>query len=539
MKLGGDVTTLDHLQEIAAALLLGFALIALARAYARAWRTWRERTTGERFIAWTSLGAGAFFRFFLIPMWIATVFIGYRLTQQAADLVPASHYGLGASALYHAIFAFLPVDHDVLMRTNSLLGVMTMPLAGAFAARLWPERGAGPAFVALLAFTPLFLRNDNSDANNVPCLLWIFGSLVLYEEYLEKRALAALAGALSLAFMALVSRPEMPIVLPVLFTLLTFALRPARSPLRDWRLYALGAFGCLLATPHFIHVLTAQAQLYPNVAANALARIPEVLLEENTVLWPILFPQGIVVLAAAALVLPPYTDYRRRLLVAIAAVALLAVYAIDTCRANMARVHVPSAVFTCLLAAAGLARVWQLARHFLLRVVVIGALAASAIPSARMHWAATNEQAEEDFLKEALPALPKSERFVFIRLGFADLDQNPETNSFTHQHFPDYLLAPPRGRATLLTAGEFLRAPSFERPVYFHMGMRCYAHFRMPGVPPPHGEDKRRTCVEMEKRFTLEAVKERVVPNRGDVWIEYYPDAPNLKLGLYRVLPKS
>ena len=60
----------------------------------------------------------------------------------------------------------------------------------------------------------------------------------------------------------------------------------------------------------------------------------------------------------------------------------------------------------------------------------------------------------------------------------------------------------------------------------------------MPGTPPPKGEDRRAACLEMERRFDLEPVRERVVENRGDVWIEYYGDAPTLRLGLYRVLPK-
>jgi hypothetical protein len=42
----------------------------------------------------------------------------------------------------------------------------------------------------------------------------------------------------------------------------------------------------------------------------------------------------------------------------------------------------------------------------------------------------------------------------------------------------------------------------------------------------------------MHDRFVLEPVLERVVPNRGDVWLEYYGDAPALRLSLYRVRPR-
>ena len=535
----GAVTGLDILQEVAAALLLGFAFVALGRAYLRAWRVWREGSGGERGALLGALAAGALLRWAVAPLWIATVFIGYRLTQQAADLVPASHYGLGASALYHAVFAVLPVDHVVLMWTNSVLGVLLLPAAWAFAARYLGDRVAASAFALLLAFIPLFVRNDNSDANNVPCLLWLFAGLVLWEEYFATGARAALAGAVALFTTALVSRPEMPIVVPFVVGLVSLTQPRAHRWWREPWLYAALLVAAVLVVPHALHVLGAQERLYPDVASNALERLGAVLFEENTLLWPSLFPPAVVAFAGAALFFPPLLDWRQRLALLVGSLGTLAIYSIDTCRANMARVHVPAAVLLTLLAAVGVSRVWRRWPQVWVRALVVVALAVSAVPSVLGHWQPTNEQAEEDFLRgEALPALP-AERFILLRAGFDDLEHDPAQGAQTHHHFPDYLVLPPARPGALVTLRDFLAHPRWELPIYFYGGMRCYARFRAPEEPPPRGEDRRASCREVEARFALEPVRERVVVNRGDVWIEYYGDAPTLRLGLYRVRPRQ
>jgi hypothetical protein len=42
----------------------------------------------------------------------------------------------------------------------------------------------------------------------------------------------------------------------------------------------------------------------------------------------------------------------------------------------------------------------------------------------------------------------------------------------------------------------------------------------------------------MRRDFLLEPVIEEEVPNRGDVWLDYYGDSPTLRLGLYRIRPR-
>src|SRR5438132_336173 len=76
---------------------------------------WRSRDDGARRLLLAAVLAAAAARWLLAPLWIATVYIGYHLTQQAIDLRPIPHYGAGGPALYHALFALLPRSHRTLM----------------------------------------------------------------------------------------------------------------------------------------------------------------------------------------------------------------------------------------------------------------------------------------------------------------------------------------------------------------------------------------------------------------------------------------
>src|SRR5207244_1631434 len=82
---------------------------ALAGAYLRAWETFRGTAEGRALAV--AIALAAVVRWLIAPLWIVTMFIGYRLTEQSIDLVPSSHYGVGSQALYHALFAVLPEDH--------------------------------------------------------------------------------------------------------------------------------------------------------------------------------------------------------------------------------------------------------------------------------------------------------------------------------------------------------------------------------------------------------------------------------------------
>ena len=247
---------LSNLQSIVALVLLGLSLLCIPRAFVRARQIWwgDDSPAGFGRLLGGAVGIAAVVRWLIAPRWIVTMFIGYLLTEQAIELSTVSHYGIASQALYHALFSILPRDHRYLLWTNSVLGVLTLPLLASVAARLFANRRVGIAFALVVALTPLFIKNDNSDANNVPCLLWLFGGLLLWEEFLDTGAREALLCAAALLSLAGVSRPEMPILVPLFVLALTVCLWPRRARLADPVLWIAIVLAGLLCIPHAIHV---------------------------------------------------------------------------------------------------------------------------------------------------------------------------------------------------------------------------------------------------------------------------------------------
>ena len=540
-----DGELLTNAQCAVALVLLGLALASLPLAVRAALRTFPAGDPARRLVIAATVG-GAAVRWLVAPLWMVTMYIGYLLTEQSIALSPQSHYGIASQALYHAVFGVLPHDHRVLMWTNSVCGVAAIPLWAAVGARLLGDRRIGAAFGLLLAFTPLFIKNDNSDANQVPALLWIAGGLLLWLDYLESGARESLLPSLALLALAAIGRPEMPVLVPLL--VVTVALgSPAPSRLCDPALWAAAAAGALLAVPHLLHVVHAAQSLsdresLPAMTGGHYAALIPLLWTRNTVLTADLYPIALLPLAAASLYAETPQRLRAVLLVAVTAIVAVALYSFDLCRANMARVHVQGAILVTLLAAAGTVRVWDALGRAPsprgARVTLLAALVASTIPTAFALWAPTNEQQEERTIRRAVAALgQQSNGREYTLVRFARVDRNRESpgSDFTHHHFPDYLVRPPAGQAILASITDWIAEPDLSKPAFFYLGMRCYAEFRTDGTPPPHGETLQPACARLRERFRLEPLFEEEVINRGDVWLEYYGDSPRLRLGLYRI----
>ncbi|APR85656.1 Hypothetical protein A7982_11005 [Minicystis rosea] len=534
--------TLSNLRALVALVLLALSIPCTLAAYARAVRLFRgEADVASRRLLVASLGVAALVRWVIAPKQIVTMYIGYLLTQQAIELSAASHYGMGSLALYHALFGVLPQDHKTLLWINAVVGVLAIPLLATFAARYLRAPRIGAVFAALVATVPLFIKNDASDANHVPCLFWLFGGLVLWEEFLDTGARSALLRAAPLLALAASARPEMPLLLPVLLALFTVGLAPPRARFRDPVLYAVAAVAALVVLPHALHVLGAASALEDRDslpgANGGLSRMLRSVVAEDTILTPSLYPAALVLLAIVGLgesLVLKRSELRARAALVLAAVIAVATYGLDLCRANMARVHVPGALLVTMLAAAGVAAIWERWPRHWARALLVLAVAGSAVPTAVKLWAATNEQAEEDFLREALARLP-AEPYTLVRMDRADRNQASPGSDFTHHHFPDYLVRPPMGAGRVSSIRDWIDEPDFERPSFFYWGMRCHAEFREAGRPPPHGDAVQPACARLRERFELIPVLEKTVPNRGDVWLEYYGDAQMLRLGLYRI----
>jgi hypothetical protein len=277
-----------------------------------------------------------------------------------------------------------------------------------------------------------------------------------------------------------------------------------------------------------------------------LSTLPGKLVEMNAILEPRIYPRALAIVAVLALLVAPAHQRRARFSIALLAAVSFAVYVVDVDWANVARVHVPGALWTTLLACAAMIdlvdasrRRWpsQRAAPWLAGATLGIACAATAAPTARTLFAPTNEKTEDDFIRAAAAALPAAE-IVLLRVDRDDRDRSSPMSDFTHHYFPDYLFTPPARAGRVLSLSAFRERPRFDAPVYFFSGMRCFAQFRSRNQPPPHGDNLQPACAEMARAFRLEEILGWDVPNRGDVWLDYYGDAPTLHLALYRVWPK-
>jgi hypothetical protein len=210
--------------------------------------------------------------------------------------------------------------------------------------------------------------------------------------------------------------------------------------------------------------------------------------------------------------------------------AMIAV-APDLDHSNVARVHAPAALVAAMLAAAGIARLAALRRGAWLGGAAAAALLASAIPTAAVHFARTNEAMEETFLRHAAARLSSEQGYDLVFIQNDDRRRDGADARYTHDHVPLYLFpgARPRG------IDDYLARPDPDRPAYALFGMRCFARFRPWGTAAPAGENLQPACARLRAGARLAPVLEHAAVNEGDRAIAYYGDAPVLPIGLYRV----
>lgn len=529
---------LEAAQLGVAALLLVAAFVCLPVALAGAWAEFRDDRPAARGLL-GALVLGGLIRFVLAPHRLAMVFIGYRVTRDALELLPIAQYGAGAGAFYHAWFAVLPHDHASIMWVNAVCGWLALPLVATFAARVAGDRRVGAVAAVLAAATPMFVRNDTSEANLVPCLLWLFGGLTLFQSTLATGRRTPLLAAVPLLALAIVSRPELLVIAPALVVCLALVRPAVRPPWRDGACWAAAAVTALLVLPHALHVVRAFQSMrglgnLPGVATSPVVQLVLSVVDRNALLSPTLFPVAFLGLALCALVLGVRGGARRPALVLLAmALAAFLPYFLDADEGNIARVHAPAGLFVALLASVGLVALWDRVTNRIVRGALVVVVVSSLLPSAVRLWAPTNEQAEEELIRDAHAALPQ--RFVLVRMQWPDKDRG--RGGHTQVHFPDYLFRSGGKHGQLLAVSEWLEQPETSEAAYFFFGFRCYAAFRAESIPAPSGEDLHPLCARMRDEFTLTPVIEQTAQNHGDVWLRYYGDAPTLKVGLYKIGP--
>lgn len=475
----------------------------------------------------------------LAPLRLVVLYIGYQLTAQELTLQPLPRYGAAVAVFHHALLRAFAPDHLTILRAHAVVGVLMVPLVAALVQAYARRPGAAVAAALLWALVPAFIAHDNSEANTVPLLLWMVAGLLLWLDALETGSSLSLVSGAALLALAVVGRPEFPLLVPA--AVLALALGRRRGSRVPWAaILPLAVATALLAVPHLVHVGESAALL----AARDSLPMGSSQLGANRVgvLDRSLYPLALVPFAVASILLPG----ARRAAAFLLAVATLGIVLtwVDIDPANILRVQVPGALFYALAVALGMFSAFQLARRRLARprarALVIGGaaliLALSVIPCLPAAFARTNEDEEETFLREALRALPAGD-VQLVRLGYGDV-QSTLSGSPVHLYFPDYLFAPRGSGRSVRGIAEWERDPA--RPAaYLYLGTRCYTpehpYFRgeAPDVVP-----MRDACREILDHHTTGAVIERIVESHGDpTRTGFYGTAIGrpVRLGLYRL----
>ncbi|NOZ01556.1 MAG: hypothetical protein GXP54_06670 [Deltaproteobacteria bacterium] len=489
-----------------------------------------------------------------VPHMPVMYYMGYRLAQDAAALDVIPKYGSGALALYHMIFYATGPSHVVMAWTNSIIGAF-LPVAGAAVlARMGASRVAVLSSAALLAFSPVFIKDASTESILVPTMLWTLLGLHQFLRYRESRRVPVMAAGWVHLLLAMYSRPE-AVVLPAFCLVLLWWFAPKHegaSPRKAWLwlvLSLLAAHGLILI--RVSHLSMAMGVEFARGSSPVLKDpiallnlIPE-FLTRNLVFRPALFPVGVLVLAGLALV--NRKSGLKALALVVCASVWLCVDLVDLPYVSIPRVQIPGAVFLTLAGGLGAGVLWETASQRIRSITLartVKGLATMAVVSSMLVtipslWAPVNADYEERLLREARDLLP-DEPVIFVRRSYED---QPEER--VHLYYPDYWFVG-NGRNDVVVGPEwFSKMDTAGRPAYFLLGTRCY--MRKCGETGMHP-----SCRMMLDHYRLRPLVERTVPvlhapivrwTRPDQDLDFpwcLSDPKQMKIGFYRILgPKG
>lgn len=540
---------LPALQLPIAWFLLAQAPLWIFLAYRRALKLFGELSRAARLALLGAVIAAAIVRWALAPLRLVMLYIGYQLTAQALTLQPIPRYGAGVPAFHHLLLRAFAADHTTILRAHAFLGVALVPLVAALAHALHRRARTTVAAAFLWALVPAFIAHDASEAVTVPILLVAVAGLVLLAEALTEMRPVVLTGAAALLGLAMIGRPEMPILVPIAAVAVAAALPEAR---RRWAVSGVALLVVALAVlvvPHLAHVY-ASARLLASQDSLPMGRYASSFMRVG-VLDPRLYPIALVPLALLAVL--PWRGredeprwWRSLILLGVAAVDF-ALTRVDLDPANILRVQVPGGLFYALVVAAGIDRVLSLPlpalrarlRPPLLAAALGAVIALTAVPCLSAAFQRTNEDEEESFLRAARAALP-GDGHLLVRLGYGDIEGSL-SGAPVHLYFPDYLFSPPGRDRRVRDIVEWERDPTHPE-AYFYLGVRCYTpehsfdtgpNWQAPGVVPMRG-----ACRRMLDGYAGETVLTREAPSHGDpVRTGYYGSDPRgtMRLGLIKL----
>lgn len=464
----------------------------------------------------------------LTPARMVMEYTGYDLTARLASSAPLPRYGAGALWLYGPALDLLGVDHRHLQWTNRLLGALTLLPLTFVTFRLSGRSRVATATAALLfAALPVFWRDHSAEGIQTGTTFLLIAALAALAAEPRPRSPAGPLLALPLLAWAATCRPEVVAALPfAAAALLLGTSAPGRFRPTTLLLCASALATALL--PHLAWLASSAAhQLAETGIAGpraSLERIPGVLVERNIFFDGPWLPAACLVWLAAA-----FASSRRRLataaLLALAAVAWLAMTAVDLPRISIPRVHLPALCLLLPLIGLGAARLhrWP-ALTWLLAIAV----AASSLARAPAILATGNADAEETLIRSALALARQHPGSCVATVSSGD----PPPPGKTPRHFPRYLFAghPVTGLDELSARRQ--RCPG---PAVAILGTRCYMAERHPDAAPPPAPGRLEVCQRFAAAHRLTPFARADIPNLAAGTFPMYPAAPTLDVGVYLV----
>jgi len=474
----------------------------------------------------------------LFPDRLAMVYFGYELLGHAAHLDALPRYGPGSTALWSMLLGSLTDDHGVVLRLHDLLGAATVAIWAMVATRISGQRATGWWVGAVLAFSPLFLRDHGSESVHVGAM-WAV-SLACYAA-VGRGAVSAGGLAVITAGCVLAGLFRADVAPLTLFTVLGFRwlaggrLRDLVAPPRTARLLIVV---CGVAGMVAIALLLGERVARDLERANLPqltsypADLPRRLLLDNVLLRAELFP-----LAAWAVVLAwiargravAGAHHRWLLLPALAIIWLLPYYA-DFNETSMLRLQVPAATLFAMGAAAlacQLATDHERPLAATLTWAILWLLSAGWTLPATLQT--SNAHAEDRLLAEALDSLPGDEPFWLVTRSYAD-----GATRDLHLHLPTWRFHPPWRNGRVVSIRDWQNAQEVGLPpevaVYYLQGYRCWMH-RHDRRSPSRLHD---ACLDLRSRNDATPVFRREAPNLGDsVTFDLYGASDTLEVGLW------
>jgi len=478
----------------------------------------------------------------LAPHRLTMYFMGYAMIDLADRLYTVPKYGPAGQVLHHLLFMLTGPSHDAVTYLNSVIGGLIVFSGSASLLALGLSTIESLVMAVLLAFTPLFIRDQTSESLLVPMLLWLFlGIAVLW----FRGAVWHKVMGVSFLLLACFSRAETPFLVPFCLLVLFFAQKPDLSWLRFKGILCFLALVAILYCVRLIHLYFAVAHEVslgnnPNLTTPLFSQIPGLIFSffyMNAAFRPSLFPVLITILALLSV-------FGRRRRIALAFLILFCIFAfvsgIDLPYVSIPRIQAPALAFLCACASMGFYEVYSRFRNITYKrvfscasIALYGVSGAWTIPTL---YQRLNPDEEEELLHEALEVLPKDKYYVLATRTFFD-----EPMERVHLHIPSYLF---EGEVIGLDEMQKrLEEGKLKSDAFVLIGVRCYMRAcTEQGIHP--------ACERAMKMQGLVPLIEKVVPVHRPKIIEPLDskrspeqdlDFPwcvpvnEMKLGLYKV----